>query len=76
MKREIWTCWTELMTKKIERSFDSGNTCTSFTTKDTEHFRGTKTAAYKFYRDNRNKIPALRIGKLILEWVNGKWVDR
>jgi hypothetical protein len=44
--------------------------------KDVEHFRGTKTKANKFWKENFNKYKVnLHIGKLLMEKVKGKWVS-
>jgi hypothetical protein len=44
---------------------------------DIEQFRGTKTKALEYWRINHKKTTEpLHIGKLILEQVDGKWIDR
>jgi hypothetical protein len=73
--KETWTCWTETATKQIEEQVGL-STKRSNTPIEIECFRGTKTATYKFFKANQSKIHALHIGKLILEWVDGDWVDR
>jgi hypothetical protein len=76
MKRETWVCWTVLATRQISEHLGNGHCQPAICEEDTEHFRGSKTAARKFYKQNYKKITGLHIGKLILEWVDGKWVDR
>jgi hypothetical protein len=44
--------------------------------KEIEVFRGTKTNAIDFYNKHKHKLDNLHYGKLILEKVNNKWVDR
>jgi hypothetical protein len=58
-KKEIWLCWTE-----NGKGQD-----------DTEHFRGNKTSAMRFYKDNKRTIPELHYGKLLLENINGRWIE-
>jgi hypothetical protein len=44
--------------------------------KEIEVFRGTKTNVIDFYNKHKHKLYNLHYGKLILEKVNNRWVDR